>query len=157
METAMPFWKTLSLNEMNTEQWESLCDGCGLCCLQKLEDEADGEIYYTDVACRLLDVSTGENSCCCQQYNERSQHVEHCMVLTPENLQESIRWLPDTCAYKRLSQQQSLPDWHPLVSGDRNSVHTAGISARGRCTSESTVDMDALEEHIVYWVSGFSE
>lgn len=151
------FWKTLALADMTAEQWESLCDGCGLCCLQKLEDEADGEIYYTDVACRLLDTGTGDNSCRCQQYCDRAAHVENCMVLTPENLQESMRWLPDTCAYKLLAQRQPLPGWHHLVSGDANSVHTAGISARGRCVSEHTVDEDALEERIVFWVSGFGE
>lgn len=153
----MPFWNTLELADMSTEQWESLCDGCGLCCLQKLENEDDGEIYYTDVACRLLDVSTGENSCRCQQYGDRAKHVEHCMVLTPDNLQESMRWLPDTCAYKLLAQHLPLPGWHPLVSGSSNSVHTAGISARGRCISELTIHEDALEERIVFWVSGFGE
>jgi uncharacterized protein len=157
MDPAMPFWKTRSLTDMSPEQWESLCDGCGLCCLQKLEDEENGEIYYTDVACRLLDVSTGQNSCRCQQYRDRSKHVEHCMVLTPENLQESMRWLPDTCAYKLLAQQQPLPEWHPLVSGNSDSVHIAGISAGGRCVSELTIDEDALEERIVFWVRGFGE
>lgn len=149
------FWKTLSLSEMTPAQWESLCDGCALCCLQKLEDEDDSEIYYTDVACRLLDVSGGDNACRCQQYRDRSAHVENCMVLTPDNLQQSIRWLPDTCAYKLLAQQQPLPEWHPLISGDSDSVHTAGISARGRCIPETAVDGETIEEHVVYWVSGF--
>jgi uncharacterized cysteine cluster protein YcgN (CxxCxxCC family) len=157
METRMPFWETLPLTEMTTEQWESLCDGCALCCLQKLEDEDDNEIYYTDVACRLLDVSTGSNSCRCQQYSERARHVEHCMVLTPDNLAQSMRWLPDTCAYKLLAQQQPLPHWHPLVSGDSNSVHHATISARGRCVSELNIAADEFEEHVVYWVKGFGE
>jgi uncharacterized cysteine cluster protein YcgN (CxxCxxCC family) len=152
-----PFWETLALTDMTTEQWESLCDGCALCCLQKLEDEADGEIYYTDVACRLLDLSNSDSNCRCQQYQDRSLQVENCMVLTPDNLHESLCWLPDTCAYKLLAQKKSLPAWHPLITGDNNSTHTAGISARNRCVSEITVDDDAIEEHIVYWVSGFGE
>ena len=155
-ETAR-FWETTALADMTPPQWESLCDGCALCCLQKLEDDTDNEIYYTDVACRLLDVSGGCNNCRCQHYTDRTTQVEHCMVLTADNLPQSMRWLPDTCAYKLLAQQQPLPNWHPLITGDANSVHAAGISARGRCTSELAVNADALEEHVVYWVSGFSE
>jgi hypothetical protein len=157
MTKTAPFWETTALAEMTPSQWESLCDGCALCCLQKLEDEADNEIYYTDVACRLLDISDDCNNCRCQHYPDRTAQVEHCMVLTAENLPQSLRWLPDTCAYKLLAQRQPLPGWHPLITGDTNSVHAAGISARGRCRSELTVDADALEAHVVYWVNGFGE
>lgn len=157
MENTRPFWEIVPLADMTPPQWESLCDGCALCCLNKLEDEDDNEIYYTDVACQLLDISTGANSCRCQHYTDRLSHVEHCMVLTPANLDETLPWLPDTCAYKRLALQQPLPDWHPLLSGDSQSVHRAGISARGRCVSELTVDEDRLDEHVVFWVAGFGE
>ncbi len=156
MKNTTPFWEALPLHEMTTDQWESLCDGCALCCLQKLEDEQDGEIYYTDVACRLLDVSP-DNGCRCQNYAARTDHVEHCLVLTPANLQEYLRWLPNTCAYKRLAQQQPLLSWHPLISGDPDSVHSAGISARGRCVSQSAEIDENLEEHVVYWVDGFGD
>lgn len=152
-----PFWETLTLTDMTPDQWESLCDGCALCCLQKLEDEEDGEIYYTDVACRLLNVSNSANSCRCQQYAARQKLVENCMILTPGNLEQSMGWLPDTCAYKLLAQQKPLPAWHPLITGDRNSAHIAGISARNRCVSETTVDDNSIEEHVVYWVSGFGK
>ncbi|HSC76103.1 MAG TPA: YcgN family cysteine cluster protein [Pseudomonadales bacterium] len=152
-----PFWETLPLTDMTTEQWESLCDGCGLCCLQKLEDEENGEIYYTNVACRLLDISDGDNACRCQKYQDRSTEVENCMVLTPDNLEQSLGWLPDSCAYKLLSQQKPLPKWHPLISGNHNSVHAAKISARNRCISEMYVKENDIEEHIVYWVSGFGK
>ena len=154
MTSTRAFWETTPLANMTADQWESLCDGCGLCCLQKLEDEDDGEIYYTDVSCRLLTV---DNGCHCQHYLERATHVEHCLVLTPVNLGDALRWLPDTCAYKRLAQQQPLPDWHPLLTGDSNSVHSAGISARGRCVSETDIKLDDVEEHVIYWVAGFGE
>lgn len=153
MKTSSHFWETVPLANMNSAQWESLCDGCGLCCLHKLEDEDSNEVYYTNVACQLLDT----NSCSCQHYAERRQRVPGCLVLTTENLREHLPWLPDTCAYKRIAQQQSLPDWHPLLSGDSNSVHRAGISAGGRCVSECDVNEDDLEDHVVYWVEGFGE
>ena len=157
MKKAQPFWQTTALVDMTAEQWESLCDGCALCCLHKLEDEDSGEIYYTNVACRLLDISTGPDSCRCQHYRERARLVPECIVLTPENLVQNLPSLPDTCAYKRLAQQQPLPAWHPLVSGDANSVHKAGISARGRCVSEHDVDEERIIEHVVYWVDGFGD
>lgn len=154
MKNTTRFWEAVALTDMTSEQWESLCDGCGLCCLNKLENEDDGEIYYTDVACRLLETQTG---CRCQHYTDRTRYVEHCMVLTPANLNESLRWLPNTCAYKRLAQKQPLPDWHPLLTGTNESVHSAGISAHGRCVSEAAIDMDTIEEHVVYWVDGFGD
>jgi uncharacterized cysteine cluster protein YcgN (CxxCxxCC family) len=157
MKNTATFWETIPLTDMNSAQWESLCDGCALCCLHKLEDEEDGEIYYTDVACKLLDIHAGENNCRCTQYADRASRVPGCMVLTPANLDASLPWLPESCAYKRIAQQQPLDDWHPLISGDTHSVHAAGISARGRCVSEHTVSENELEERVVFWVGGFGK
>lgn len=126
------FWKRKSLSEMNSEEWESLCDGCALCCLQKLEDDETGEIYFTDLACRLLDVET----CRCTDYAARARKVANCMVLSVDN-PAAFRWLPATCAYRRLANGQDLPDWHPLITGNPESVHEAGISVRGKVISEN--------------------
>ena len=125
------FWKRKSLAEMSSEEWESLCDGCALCCLQKLEDEDTGDIYFTDIACRLLDT----DSCRCMDYANRAKQVATCMVLSLDD-PEAFDWLPATCAYHRLANGEDLPDWHPLITGDPDSVHDAGISARGKCASE---------------------
>ena len=138
------FWETKSLTELNAEEWESLCDGCGKCCLHKLENDADGLVYYTDVACRLLDTQT----CRCSNYAERSTLVEDCIQLSADSL-AALDWLPSTCAYRLLSKGKPLPLWHPLLTGDPESVHEAGISVRGRCVAESEVD--DLEDHIVMW------
>ena len=142
-----PFWKRKTLAEMTTAEWESLCDGCGRCCLNKLEDEDTGEIYFTDVGCRLLN----SKNCRCRNYAERTTIVEDCLQLTPENVGE-LTWLPPTCAYKLLADGHDLYWWHPLVSGDRDSVHTAGVSVRGRVVArEDQISEEALEDHIVEW------
>ena len=145
--TDEPFWRRLTLAEMDATQWESLCDGCARCCLIKLEDEDDGEIAYTRVACQLLD----PEQCRCTRYPERHQLVPDCVQLGPEQA-ASFHWLPVTCAYRILAEGGDLPDWHPLVTGDPDSVHAAGISVRGRVLSENSVDPDRLEEHIIRWV-----
>ena len=142
-----PFWKTKSLAEMTDEEWESLCDGCGRCCLVKLEDEDDGRIHFTDVGCRLLDGQT----CRCRDYENRSARVDDCVRLTPENL-ASLNWLPPTCAYRLLANGGELYWWHPLVSGDPETVHAAGISVRARVAAdEDALPEEKLADHIVAW------
>ena len=139
-----PFWERKTLEQMSSEEWEKLCDGCGKCCLNKLEHETTGEILYTDVACRLLDLDT----CRCTSYAERRRFVPDCRKLTPLNVR-TIAWLPSTCAYRLLAEGESLRWWHPLVSGDPKTVEEAGISVRGRVVSErDTMD---LENHVVSW------
>lgn len=140
------FWQEKSLAQMNAQEWESLCDGCGRCCLAKLEDEDTGELFFTRVACRLLDSET----CRCQNYARRAKLVADCVTLTAENI-SSINWLPSTCAYRLLDEGKPLFAWHPLLSGDPQSVHRAGISVQGKVLSEQYVHPDALDEHIVKW------
>lgn len=142
---AEPFWRTKRLEEMTAAEWESLCDGCGRCCLVKLEYEDTGAIDFTDIACRLLDT----HSCRCRDYKHRRTHVEDCVKLTPRRLR-SIRWLPPSCAYRLVDEGRDLYWWHPLVSGDPQTVHLAGISVRGRVRSEDEVT-GPPEEHIVRW------
>jgi len=142
-----PFWRRKTLGEMTDAEWESLCDGCGRCCLNKLEEEDTGRIYYTDVGCRLLD----SHACRCRDYENRSAQVDDCVRLTPENVGE-ISWLPSTCAYRLLAEGRDLYWWHPLVSGDPDSVHAAGISVRGRVAGlETEIPDEDLEDHIVNW------
>lgn len=142
-----PFWKRKTLDEMTAAEWESLCDGCGRCCLNKLEEEGSDRTYFTDVACRLLD----HESCRCKDYENRLEKVPDCVLLTPQTVRE-IPWLPPTCAYALLARGRDLYWWHPLVSGDPETVHAAGISVRGRVGAcESQVPDDELENWIVNW------
>jgi len=139
-----PFWKRKTLAEMTRKEWESLCDGCGRCCLLKIEDADTGAISYTDVACKLLDLGT----CRCTKYARRTEFVKDCVVLTPNNLHE-LSWMPSTCAYRLVAEGKDLYWWHPLVSGDPETVHLAGISVRGRVVREArTIDP---EDRIVTW------
>ena len=139
-----PFWKTKTLAEMSRAEWESLCDGCGRCCLHKLRHEDTEALSWTNVACRLLDLDT----CQCSDYPRRRRKVPDCVQLTPESVDE-IDWLPPSCAYRRLDEGRDLAWWHPLVSGDPNTVHEAGISVRGRAISERQAG--PLEHHLVDW------
>ena len=130
---------------MSQREWEALCDGCGKCCLNKLEDEETGEVALTRVACRLLDDAT----CLCAQYPIRHQFVPECIVLKPSNIADNLYWMPETCAYKLLWNGQPLFDWHPLISGHADSVHAAGVSMQGRTVPEFEVDEDDWEDHII--------
>ena len=141
------FWERYSLEEMNKAEWEALCDGCGLCCLVKLEDEDTQEVCYTKVSCKLLDCETAQ----CSDYPNRMVHVPDCIQLTYENLQ-NIHWLPSTCAYRRLNEGKKLPTWHYLNTGSRLSVKEARKSAAGRCISEVNIDEDKIDDYVVRWV-----
>jgi len=142
-----PFWQRKTLEEMTQAEWESLCDGCGQCCAIKLEFQP-GLFALTCVTCRLLDTET----CRCTQYERRKQEVEGCLTMTPE-VARSTSWLPYTCAYRRLAKGPDLPEWHPLVSGDPNAVHDAGVSMRGYALSELDVDEDDLDHFIIRWLT----
>jgi uncharacterized cysteine cluster protein YcgN (CxxCxxCC family) len=141
----MNFWETKKLSEMTTEEWESLCDNCGKCCLHKLEDEDSGEIYFTSVACDLIDLDT----CRCTRYAERTRLVPECLDLKQHDFAE-FNWLPSTCAYRLLIDGEKLPDWHPLLSKKTVSVRDAGVSISSYAMKES--DIDDLEDHIIEWL-----
>ena len=139
------FWETTTLADMTPPEWEALCDGCGRCCLNKLEDPDSGEVALTRVACRLLDGET----CQCQHYEHRKDIVKNCILLTPKDIGEHAYWLPKTCAYRLLWKGQLLPDWHPLISGSSETVHAAGISVQGWTIPEYEVDEDLWEDFII--------
>lgn len=142
---AAKFWENKKLAEMSTKEWEALCDGCGKCCLNKLEDEDTGEVALTRVACRLFDDTT----CRCAQYETRHQFVPECISLKPENLDSHLYWMPSTCAYKLLWEGQKLFDWHPLISGTAESVHTARVSMQHRTVPEFEIPEEDWEDHII--------
>ena len=137
-----PFWRTKTLEEMTVAEWESLCDGCGLCCLVRFEEEETGEIIPTRVHCRLFDA----DACRCSDYENRKAHVPECIKLTPGNI-EDLEWMPPSCAYRRLHEGKTLPHWHPLITGDPESVHRAGVSVRGQTVCETALEHpeDALD------------
>ena len=141
---ARPFYESKSLAEMSTEEWESLCDGCGKCCVVLLQDTETDRVWRTDVGCKLLNLKTVR----CSDYADRHAKVPGCVKLSPDNV-GNLGWMPDTCAYRLLDEGKPLFDWHPLKSGDPDSVVRAGVSVRGRLVSERDVDPDDLEDHIV--------
>lgn len=139
------FWEKYPMDRLSQAEWEALCDGCGKCCLNKLEDEETGEVALTRIACRLLD----DSSCLCGQYATRHQFVPECIVLTPKNMDKNAYWMPETCAYKLLWQGKRLYDWHPLISGDPQSVHDAGVSVQGITIPEFEVPEEDWEDYII--------
>jgi uncharacterized protein len=142
-----PFWTAKTLDEMTPDEWESLCDGCGRCCLVKLEDEDDGALHHTDVACRLFD----KESCRCRDYANRAKSVPDCVTLTPHEVR-TLKWLPPTCAYRRIAEGRGLAWWHPLVSGTPETVAAAGVSVRGRVSAlEDEVTIPQMQKRIRAW------
>lgn len=140
------FWENKALADMNHREWEALCDGCARCCQIKIEDEDTGELFYTNVVCKYLD----SRGCRCTHYGERSRLVPDCIKVTPEVARDEA-WLPETCAYRLLAEGKPLYDWHPLLTGNPDSVHDAGISVRDKVVSERYVHPDELIEHLVNW------
>lgn len=141
-----PFWKEKELSELSTKEWESLCDGCGKCCCIRLEDEDTADIYITDVVCKLFDAQT----CQCTDYKNRSSLVPDCVTLTPKNVHQ-LRWMPETCAYRLVAAGQDLPEYHHLISGDRNSIHEAGMSVQNAVICETVIEEDDLPRRLVIW------
>lgn len=147
MSGSRPFWQARALDALTPAEWESLCDGCGKCCLVKLEDEDTGEIEATDVACRLLDLKT----CRCADYRNRKRKVPDCVILNAANVGE-LRWMPSTCAYRLVHEGRDLYPWHHLVCGDPEEVHRAGISVMGRVVSERDIPDEKLPDHVIDWL-----
>lgn len=148
MSLRLNFWQHYSLNELTQPEWEALCDGCGQCCLIKLEDDDTHDVAYTKVACHLLDCSTGH----CSDYTNRKQYVPECIELTVEKISTIAYWLPQTCAYRRMYEGKSLPAWHYLNTGSRQNVITAKKSVAGRCISELDIDDERINEYVIRWV-----
>ena len=144
-----PFWETKPLTAMTPQEWESLCDGCGLCCVIRFEDEDTGEVIPTKVHCKLFD----PGACRCSNYENRHQYVPDCIKLTPQNI-EALEWMPQSCAYRRIHEGRPLAAWHPLVSGDPETVHTAGVSVRNQTISELDLENeeDALDHEAPEWM-----
>lgn len=138
------FWKRKSLQEMSQQEWESLCDGCGKCCLQKLEDEDDGTVYYTDIVCRYM-----TDDCRCSEYEKRHELVPNCVWLKPSDV-EDFFWLPATCAYRILAEGRDLPTWHPLVAGDPDIIHAVNISVKHmELVKDDQIPEDEWQDHVI--------
>ena len=140
------FWETLSLNELNPIEWEALCDGCGKCCLIKLEDEKDSKVLYTRLACRLFDDTT----CKCGNYTIRKKLVSSCLIITNDSIKHAYNWMPSTCAYRLVYEGKTLQEWHHLISGSTETVHEAGVSVRNATVSEVDVPEEHWEDYISY-------
>lgn len=141
-----PFWRTKAFDDMTPDEWESLCDGCGKCCMIRLEDEDTGMIADTNIACKLFD----RTQCNCTRYKERCTLVPDCVRLTPDNV-GSLDWMPMTCAYRLVFEGYDLPPWHHLITGDKESIHKAGMSVRDKTVSENDIDPDDAEDYVVQW------
>ena len=139
------FWERKPFHRLSEAEWEALCDGCGKCCMNKLEDEDSGEVALTNVACRLFDDTT----CRCAQYPIRHQFVPDCIVLKPSNIEHNLYWMPETCAYRLVYEGKPLFDWHPLISGTADSVHLAGVSMQSATVAEFEIHEDDWEDHII--------
>jgi hypothetical protein len=148
MNSSKPFWESKTLAEMTQQEWESLCDGCGRCCLNKLEDEDTGEIYFTNVSCKMFDT----DSCRCSDYENRSALMPDCMILSVDN-HAALEVMPSTCAYRLLQLGEPLPQWHPLITGRSESVSEAGISVAGKVVSEEFIHYEQLPEHLINWIT----
>ncbi|KPA11713.1 Uncharacterized conserved protein UCP006173 [Candidatus Magnetomorum sp. HK-1] len=144
MKTTPSFWKNTSLEDLSYDQWEKLCDGCGQCCIHKLLNE-DGTLYLTDLACKNLDTQ----NIWCRCYDRRNDKQTLCTILKPINIVDNLNWLPETCAYRRLYEKKSLPDWHPLISNDPDTVYKSGHSIQGKVISERLLPVINWEDHIV--------
>lgn len=144
--TAKEFWKNKTLEEMTSTEWESLCDGCGKCCLEKLQDSDTGEILYTNIACRLLNIDCAR----CSDYSNRQKLVDDCIKLTPKKVR-TIKWLPATCSYRLVLEKKDLPDWHHLVCGDRDMVHKKNMSVKNRAVPSVLAEED-YSKHIIDWI-----
>lgn len=147
-----PFWQRKTLAEMNAEEWESICDGCAKCCLQKLQDDETDEVYYTNLSCQQLNIA----SCQCKVYPDRFAHVESCINLTPQDL-DVFEWLPDTCSYRVLHETGQLPNWHPLIVGSQKEMIRQGLTVSNYAVNESSVPEQDWETHIIQWVHGMPE
>ena len=141
----LPFWQLKPLQDMSTQEWESLCDGCGLCCLQKLQDEDTDDIFFTRVSCQYLD----SKSCHCKVYSNRFEYLPECLNLTLDNIETVLPWLPSSCAYKLIYEGKPLPKWHHLVSHDNDTIHLLNFSVKDKVVSELDVHEDDWEDHII--------
>jgi len=148
MQQTQPFWERKTLNEMTSEEWESLCDGCGKCCVLKLEDIDTGAIYYSDVSCKLLCTKTAQ----CTDYENRKKTVPDCVILTADNLEE-IEWMPQSCAYRRINEGRGLADWHPLIAGSQEKMAALGHLVAGHVISETDIDEADMPDHLFDWDS----
>ncbi|HEY7866245.1 MAG TPA: YcgN family cysteine cluster protein [Psychromonas sp.] len=140
------FWEYKTLSKMSDKEWESLCDGCGKCCLNKLIDDETEELHFTNVACHLLHTK----SCQCRKYDQRFKLVNDCVKVSLDDIQQ-FHWLPASCAYRRLAEGKPIPEWHPLITGSKSAMHKGGFSVRGKIISESTIDPEKLEDYIAIW------
>ena len=143
--TRKKFWERFDLSELTHAEWEALCDGCGKCCTLKLEDVDTGKVHYTNIGCRLFD----DQTCTCTNYPLRKQLVKGCVTLTPENIERNAYWMPQSCAYRLLFEGQNLPDWHPLLTGDKNAMHGSGMSMQGLTVPEYEVDEADHEDYVI--------